>query len=56
MKLVIDEKLKHHLVGVAVVLSLGAIFLPAMMKNPANVWKIILVSMYSYLPNPKHLM
>ncbi|KTC90050.1 SPOR domain-containing protein [Fluoribacter dumoffii] len=36
MKLVIDEKLKHHLVGVAVVLSLGAIFLPAMMKKSSQ--------------------
>lgn len=33
MKLVIDEKLKHRLVGLAVVLSLGAIFLPSMMKK-----------------------
>ncbi|MCW8410377.1 SPOR domain-containing protein [Legionella sp. PATHC035] len=36
MKLVIDEKLKHRLVGVAVVLSLGAIFLPAMMKKSSQ--------------------
>ncbi|KTD41549.1 SPOR domain-containing protein [Legionella parisiensis] len=36
MKLVIDEKLKHRLVGVAVVLSLGAIFLPAMMKKSSK--------------------
>lgn len=33
MKLVIDEKLKHRLIGVAVILSLGAIFAPAMMKK-----------------------
>ncbi|MGL5741707.1 MAG: SPOR domain-containing protein [Legionella sp.] len=36
MKLVIDEKLKHRLVGVAVILSLGAIFLPAMMKKSSQ--------------------
>jgi DedD protein len=34
MKLVIDEKLKHRLIGLAVVISLGAIFAPAMMKKP----------------------
>jgi DedD protein len=33
MKLVIDEKLKHRLIGLAVVISLGAIFAPAMMKK-----------------------
>ncbi|RUR09591.1 SPOR domain-containing protein [Legionella sp. km772] len=33
MKLVIDEKLKHRLIGVAVIISLGAIFAPAMMKK-----------------------
>jgi DedD protein len=31
-----DEKLKHRLVGVSVVLSLGAIFLPAMMKKSSQ--------------------
>lgn len=36
MKLVIDEKLKHRLVGVSVILSLGAIFLPAMMKKSSQ--------------------
>lgn len=36
MKLVMDEKLKHRLVGVSVVLSLGAIFLPAMMKKSSQ--------------------
>lgn len=36
MKLVIDEKLKHRLVGMAVVLSLGAIFLPSMMKKSSQ--------------------
>jgi DedD protein len=36
MKLVIDEKLKHRLIGVAVVLSLGAIFLPAVMKKSSQ--------------------
>lgn len=33
MKLVIDEKLKHRMVGLAVVVSLAAIFLPSMMKK-----------------------
>jgi DedD protein len=33
MKLIIDEKLKHRLIGVAVIISLGAIFAPAMMKK-----------------------
>ncbi len=36
MKLVIDEKLKHRLIGVSVILSLGAIFLPAMMKKSSQ--------------------
>lgn len=33
MKLVIDEKLKHRLVGLAVIISLGTIFVPAIMKQ-----------------------
>jgi len=33
MKLVMDERLKHRLVGLAVVISLGAIFVPAIMKQ-----------------------
>jgi DedD protein len=36
MKLVMNEKLKHRLVGVSVILSLGAIFLPAMMKKSSQ--------------------
>lgn len=36
MKLVMDEKLKHRLVGISVILSLGAIFLPAMMKKSSQ--------------------
>lgn len=36
MKLTIDEKLKHRLVGVCVILSLGAIFLPAMLKKSSQ--------------------
>lgn len=36
MKLVIDEKLKHRVVGVAVIISLGAIFLPAIMKKSSQ--------------------
>ncbi|CAM4443790.1 MAG: Cell division protein DedD [Legionella sp.] len=36
MKLVMDEKLKHRIVGVSVILSLGAIFLPAMMKKSSQ--------------------
>lgn len=36
MKLVMDEKLKHRLIGLSVILSLGAIFLPAMMKKSSQ--------------------
>jgi len=36
MKLVMDEKLKHRLIGLSVVLSLGAIFVPAMMKKSSQ--------------------
>lgn len=36
MKIVIDEKLKHRIVGFVVVLSLGAIFLPSMMKKSSQ--------------------
>ncbi|MFT4058748.1 MAG: SPOR domain-containing protein [Legionella sp.] len=36
MKLVMDERLKHRLVGISVILSLGAIFLPAMMKKSSQ--------------------
>lgn len=33
MKLEMDERLKHRLVGLAVILSLGVIFVPAMIKK-----------------------
>lgn len=36
MKLVLDEKLKHRLIGLAVVISLGAIFAPAVMKKSSQ--------------------
>jgi len=36
MKLVIDEKLKHRLIGMAVIISLGAIVAPAMMKKSSQ--------------------
>ena len=36
MKLVMDEKLKHRLIGLAVIISLGAIFAPAMMKKSSQ--------------------
>jgi DedD protein len=36
MKLVIDEKLKHRLIGLCVILSLGAIFFPALMKKSSQ--------------------
>ncbi len=36
MKLVVDEKLKHRLVGLAVILSLGTLFLPTMMKKSSQ--------------------
>lgn len=41
MKLVMDEKLKHRLIGLAVVISLGAIFAPAMLlKSNKNLDKL----------------
>jgi DedD protein len=36
MKLVIDEKLKHRLIGLAVIISLVAIFAPAIMKKSSQ--------------------
>lgn len=36
MKLVIDEKLKHRLIGIAVIVSLFAIFAPAVMKKSSQ--------------------
>ena len=33
MKLVIDEKVKHRLVGLAVILSMGIIIAPAVLKK-----------------------
>ncbi len=36
MKLVMDEKLKHRLIGLAVIISLGAIFVPAMIKKSSQ--------------------
>lgn len=36
MKLVMDERLKHRLVGLAVVISFGAIFAPAIMKQSSQ--------------------
>ena len=36
MKLVMDEKLKHRLIGLAVIISLGAIFAPAIMKKSSQ--------------------
>lgn len=36
MKLVMDEKLKHRLIGLAVIISLGAIFAPAMMRKSSQ--------------------
>ncbi len=33
MKIVMDEKLKHRLIGLAVIISLGAIFAPAVMRK-----------------------
>lgn len=38
MTLVIDERIKHRLIGLAVIISLGAIFAPAIMKNPVSIW------------------
>ena len=36
MKLVMDEKLKHRLIGLAVIISLGAIFAPAVMRKSSQ--------------------
>lgn len=36
MKLVMDEKLKHRLIGLAVIVSLGAIFAPAVMRKSSQ--------------------
>lgn len=36
MKLVIDEKLKHRLIGIAVIISIAAIFAPAVMKKSSQ--------------------
>lgn len=36
MKLVIDERLKHRLVGLAVVISIAAIFVPAVIKKSSQ--------------------
>ena len=33
MKLVLDERIKHRLVGIAVILSIGIIFTPALFKK-----------------------
>lgn len=45
MKLIMDEKVKHRLIGLAVIISLGAIFAPALIKNQAKALKVTLVSM-----------
>ncbi len=36
MKLVMDERVKHRLIGLAVILSIGAIFAPAVMKKSSQ--------------------
>lgn len=36
MKLVMDERVKHRLIGLAVILSIGAIFAPAIMKKSSQ--------------------
>ncbi len=36
MKIVLDERLKHRLIGLAVIISLAAIFAPAIMKKSAQ--------------------
>ena len=36
MKLVMDEKLKHRLIGIAVIISLGAIFAPAIVRKSSQ--------------------
>ncbi|STX29083.1 Sporulation domain-containing protein [Legionella beliardensis] len=36
MKLVIDERLKHRLIGIAVIVSIGTIFAPALIKKSSH--------------------
>ena len=36
MKLITDERVKHRLVGLAVILSIAAIFAPAIMKKSSQ--------------------
>jgi len=36
MKLVMDERLKHRLIGIAVIVSIGIIFAPAVMKKSSQ--------------------
>ncbi|MBA2652620.1 MAG: SPOR domain-containing protein [Tatlockia sp.] len=36
MKLVMDERVKHRLIGLAVIISIGAIFAPAIMKKSSQ--------------------
>lgn len=36
MKLIMDEKVKHRLIGLAVIISLGAIFAPALIKKSSQ--------------------
>ncbi|STX51643.1 Sporulation domain-containing protein [Legionella busanensis] len=36
MKLIIDERLKHRLIGVAVIVSIGTIFAPALIKKSSH--------------------
>lgn len=36
MKLIMDEKVKHRLIGLAVILSIGAIFAPALLKKSSQ--------------------
>ncbi|WP_419418638.1 SPOR domain-containing protein [Legionella sp. D16C41] len=36
MKLIIDERLKHRLIGIAVIISIGTIFAPALIKTSSH--------------------
>ncbi|WP_165482756.1 SPOR domain-containing protein [Legionella gresilensis] len=36
MKLIIDERLKHRLIGIAVIVSIGTIFAPALIKKSSH--------------------
>lgn len=44
MKLSIDDRFKHRIIGVCVIISIGAIFVPALMKRSTHVEKNISIA------------